>query len=491
MKWNASYARALLARIGTALTPAAAKLQAWARRLWAQADVWVEKLFGGPQDRKNAQDAEVVQGFRSDATAIEEAPIGVSIYAAFYVVLAVLVVAVLWAVFGTVDRIVVAQGKIATRTPLVVMQPFVTSRILKIYVKAGDHVRAGQVLIAFDPALAQADVASTEQQGRATSAEVDRIQAELAGRPYEMGRGADAEQAAQAQIYAQRTAQFAAEMAQRDSRERAVTAQISSDSASIAGLRQQVVIAKKIVGVRQYLESQKAGAPLDVWNAQSNEIDLEAKLKGLIADVAKLSQQRDEMQAERKSFLDQWQSELNQKLVDAMQKHAQATETLNKAHKYHEFTVLKAPVDATVLELADRSVGSVLKEAETLVTLVPDNAGLYVEANIPSRDVGFVAVGEPVRVKLEAYAYQKYGTLDGKLVVVSADSVPVKEGDTSTLVFHAQVRLSQNAGQIIKRGIRLRPGLVATAEIKTGKRSIASYVLNPILRTMDESMREP
>jgi hemolysin D len=424
MKWNASFAHALFARIGSALAPVAAKLEGWARRLWAQADVWVEKLFGGPQDRKNAQDAEIVQSFRSDATAIEEAPIGVSIYAAFYVVLVVLVVAVLWAVFGTVDRIVVAQGKIATRTPLVVMQPFVTSRILKIFVKAGDHVHAGQILIAFDPALAQADVASTEQQERATSAEVDRIQAELANRPYELGPGANAEQAAQAQIYAQRTAQFAAEMSQRDSRERAVTAQISSDNASIAGLRQQVVIAKKIVGVRQYLESQKAGAPLDVWNAQSNEIDLEAKLKGLIADAAKLSQQRGEMQAERKSFLDQWQSDLNQKLVDAMQKHAQATETLNKAHKYHEFTVLKAPVDATVLELADRSVGSVLREAETLVTLVPDNAGLYVEANIPSRDVGFVAVGEPLYFTRRSACRKPPGKSSNAVFVCAPGSSP-------------------------------------------------------------------
>jgi HlyD family secretion protein len=157
-----------------------------------------------------------------------------------------------------------------------------------------------------------------------------------------------------------------------------------------------------------------------------------------------------------------------------------------------DFTKMKAPVDAVVLEIADRSVGSVLREAETLVTLVPDDADLYVEANIPSRDVSYVKVGNTVSVKLETYPFQRYGTLTGRLDVISADSVPLKADDPkSELVYRAQVHLTDSVRALTKRGIHLRPGLVATAEIKTGKRSIASYVLNPILRTADEGMREP
>jgi hypothetical protein len=75
--------------------------------------------------------------------------------------------------------------------------------------------------------------------------------------------------------------------------------------------------------------------------------------------------------------------------------------------------------------------------------------------------------------------------------VISADSIPLKENDQTQLVYRAQIRLVDSPRELAKRGFRIRPGLVATAEIKTGKRSIASYILNPILRTTDESLREP
>jgi len=157
-----------------------------------------------------------------------------------------------------------------------------------------------------------------------------------------------------------------------------------------------------------------------------------------------------------------------------------------------DFTEIVAPVDGVVLEVADRSVVAVLREAETLLTLVPDGAALYVEANVPSRDISYVKVGDAVRVKLETYPFQRFGTVNGRLDVISADSVPLKQDDAkSELVYRVQVRITDSLPDLAVRGIHVRPGLVASAEIKSGKRSVASYILNPILRTADESMREP
>jgi hemolysin D len=158
----------------------------------------------------------------------------------------------------------------------------------------------------------------------------------------------------------------------------------------------------------------------------------------------------------------------------------------------HELTELIAPVDGVVQQVADRSVGSVLREAETLVTIVPDGADLYVEANVPSRDVSYLQVGDTVRVKLETYPFQRFGTITGVLTVINPDSQPLNENDAKQgLVYRAQVKLNDNARTLAARGIILKPGLVASAEIKTGTRSIASYILNPVLRITDESMREP
>ena len=115
--------------------------------------------------------------------------------------------------------------------------------------------------------------------------------------------------------------------------------------------------------------------------------------------------------------------------METRQKLAEASETLNKANRMQDFTQMTAPVDGTVLTVADRSVGSVLREAETLVTLVPDDADLYIEASVLSRDIGYLKLGDSVRIKLESYPFQQFGTASGVLTVVSPDSQPLKEGD--------------------------------------------------------------
>jgi len=459
-------------------------------RAWKQLDAWIEGRF---REDKAGADKSMVHQFKGDATAIEEAPVPVSAHAALYVVVTLLVIGIFWSVFGSLDRIVVGQGKIASHTPMIVMQPFTTSRITQIHVKPGDHVRKGQVLVSFDPAFARADQAALEQKIRDKSAEIDRITAELNGASsFPVAKSDGPERQTQAQIFSQETGQYASEMAQRASRMGAADSQLKAVNDSIPGLKSQLAIAQKVMSIQNYLNSQQAAAELDVLRAQTAQIDAETRLSNAMADSQKYSQERAEIEAERNTFRDKWRSDHNQQLVQARQDLDEASQTLNKAKRMNDFTVLTAPQDATVLEIADRSVGSVLREAETLVTLVPDGADLYVEANVPSRDVSYVKVGDGVRVKLETYPFQRFGTLDGVLDVISADSIPLKEGDDkSQLVYRAQVRVTTPVSDLVSRGIHLRPGLVATAEIKTGKRSIASYVLDPVLRTMDESLREP
>ena len=463
-------------------------LQTGVLRRWRSLDRWIESRIA--DDRAGLDDG-LMHRFKTDAAAIEDAPVPISAHAALYIVVSLLVIAILWAIFGRIDRIVVAPGKLASSTPSIVLQPFTTSRILRVAVRPGDHVRKGQVLVSFDPAFAAADEASLGQKSHARNLEIARLEAELGDAAQYKPDLSDADGRTQSQLYLQDMGQLRAEMAVRDRRIGEIDAQIKADNEIITGLRRQIEMAQKVVGIRQYLADQKAGAPLEVMNAQSTEIDLENRLKNATGDAGKLSQQRAETESERQTFRDKWRADRSQQLVQARQDLAEASETLGKARKMSDFTQLRAPADGVVLEVADRSEGSVLREAETLVTMVPDGATLYVEANVPSRDVSYVRVGDPVRIKLEAYPFQRFGTVDGVLEVISPDSLPQKQDEHAQLVYRARVRLAGSLAGMAARGIRLRPGLVASAEIKTGKRSIASYVLEPIMRTSDESLREP
>lgn len=435
----------------------------------------------------------LANGFKPDAAAIEEAPVPVSAHAALYVFLTLLALAVLWSVIGQVDRIVVAQGKIATRDPMLVMQPFTTSRIVSISVQAGDHVTKGQVLARFDPVFAQSDVATLQQKVASLTAETDRIEAQLTGRVFTLHPGDGAERATQAQIYAQEMSNYTSETGQRQSQIGQIDSQIRANRDVLPGIQTQVGVAGQVMAMQDRLRQQQAAATLDVLRAHSSLIDSSNRLRNTQGEIQRLSNQRGEVEHERAAFVDKWRADHTQKLVEDRRQLAEATETLNKAQRMREFTEITAPMDATVQDVADRSIGSVLKEAETLMTLVPDNAALYVEAMVASRDVSYLKLGDTVRVKLESYPFQRFGTANGVLTEISPDSIAHKdgEGERTHMVYRAQVRLTDPPGELAARGIRLKPGLVASAEIKTGRRTVASYILDPVLRITDESLREP
>jgi len=450
--------------------------------------------------RKTGREREfdrIINDFKSDAGAIEDAPVPLKANATLYVVLTLLVVAILWSIIGTVDRIVIAPGRIETRAPTLVMQPFTTSRIVQIDVRPGDHVKKGQALVRFDPAFAQADVASLGQKVAMLTAETERLDAELRGTPYTVGPNDGPERITQAQIYEQEVTNYQAETVALDSKLGQTAAQLQMDEASLPGMNDQLQMAQALVDIQKQLQEKKAAAPLDVMKARDSAIDAQLRLTETTGDRHKMTSQRAELEQDRRAYVEKWRSDHNQQLVDDRQQLAEATETLSKATRLNDFTALVAPADGTVQAVADRSVGSVVREAETLVTLVPDGTDLYVEANVSSRDISYLETGDTVRVKLESYPFQRFGTVTGTLEMISPDSAPLQTDSDpakpadARLVYHARVRLAETVDVLAARGIYLRPGLVASAEIKTGQRSIASYILNPVLRIRDESMREP
>jgi hemolysin D len=450
---------------------------------------FVDRQVGGDTF---ANDQAVVVDFKPDANAIEEAPIPLTAHIALYTAAALVFCGILWATFGSLDRIVVAQGKITTRTPLLVMQPFVTSRILAVKVKAGDHVRKGDLMVKFDPAFAQADAASLRHKVENLTALISRLEAQISGNAFPAQPGDSTDRLSQGEIFGQESSDYQAEIKQRESRLNQIDSQAQLDSASLPGIRNQLEMNKRVAEIQNRLRSEQAASELDVMRAQTAVIDAELKLRNTLSDQQKMSEQHAGAVQERLAYIQKWRSDHTQQLVKARQELAEASETLNKASRMKELTEMTAPVAGTVLQVADRSEGSVLKEAETLLTLVPDGANLFVEANVPSRDVSYLRVGDTVRVKLEAYPFQQFGTLNGELKVISADSIPLKQDDAqSQRVYRVDVRLTDPIADLAQRRIRVRPGLVSTAEIKTGKRSIMSYILDPVLRTTDESMREP
>jgi hemolysin D len=139
--------------------------------------------------------------------------------------------------------------------------------------------------------------------------------------------------------------------------------------------------------------------------------------------------------------------------------------------------------------VAQRSVGSVLREAEPLFTLVPIDVPIEAEVSIDARDIGLVRADAPARIKLDAYPFQKHGTLEGTVRTITEDSFTEKE--SAQAFYRARVTLTSTTLRSVQDSYRLIPGMTVSAEIKSGERSVLSYFLYPLIRGLDESIREP
>jgi len=173
-----------------------------------------------------------------------------------------------------------------------------------------------------------------------------------------------------------------------------------------------------------------------------------------------------------------------------------AGEELKKMELRRNMVVLTAPADAVVLDLAQRSVGSVVKEAEPIVTLVPLNVPLEAEVSVNSRDIGRIETDTKARIKFDAYPFQKYGTASGTVRTISRDTFTPTQQDAAATqsnqpFFKARVLLADKSLGTDKDPVRLLPGMAVSAEIMVGQRTVISYFLYPLLKGLDTAIREP
>lgn len=390
------------------------------------------------------------------------------------------------AAIAEVDVVVTGPGRLASDAPPIVLQPMERAVIREIRVRPGDVVRRGQVLALLDPSFAEADRASLDAQRRGLTAQRARIEAELAGAPAPMPT--DRDTTLQAGLHGQRQAFLAARLDALDQERRAQDSAIRALEQADAALSEQVAIARDVEALRARLLEGQVGSRLHLLEARARRIGAEqqrdqdrARLDGLRHALA-------QKRAERQGFLDDWRRQLMEDLARLRGELDRVEESLIKATRLAELTVITAPADGTVLEVARRSAGSVLREAEPLVSLVPAGTPLIAEILLRSADIGQARAGDPVMVKIDAFPFQRHGALAGTLRAVAQDSqLPRAEGEPLGAHHRAQVAI----GDALPPGLQPLPGMTVTAEIHVGTRSVLATFLLPLIRGVRESLREP
>lgn len=184
-------------------------------------------------------------------------------------------------------------------------------------------------------------------------------------------------------------------------------------------------------------------------------------------------------------------SETRRQLLDdertAREQMGQLTTEADRAAERGASMQLVSPVDGTVQQLAAHTLGGVVAAAQPIMSIVPDDESIEVEATILNQDIGFVRPGQAVVAKVESFPYTQYGYLDADVVSVSHDAV---SDEKLGLVFPARIRLRRATMDVDGVTIRLTPGMALNLEIKTGKRTVLAYLLDPLRAQVHEGLGE-
>ncbi|MBK6337947.1 MAG: HlyD family type I secretion periplasmic adaptor subunit [Betaproteobacteria bacterium] len=406
----------------------------------------------------------------------------------------------LWASFGRLDIVAVAQGRLVPRLALPIVQPATTAVIRDILVAEGETVLPGQVLVRLDASEIEAETRALAAELTARLLQLRRIDAELADRPLDRLPG-DADDA-----YARAVALHAANRAAyRDAvaQEAALLARASQELA--AAVEVEAKLARTLPIYRtldeRYRRLQREGfvSELAALERERERIEKEHEQRAQEHTVASL--RAGIAQAERRlaQVTSNHRAQLHAERAQAAGQRARVAEELAKGLARAAGIELRAPQAGVVKELATHTRGAVVAAGTVLLTLVPAGEELQAEVLIPNADVGFVRAGQTARVKLAAYPFQKYGLVDGVIERVSPDAAGGATGrrdappDAATdpgTAYRARVVLAGQSLPFDGRSLPLAAGMQAVAEIRLGERTLLEYLVAPVRRAWHDAARE-
>jgi len=419
------------------------------------------------------------------------------------VILVLLAALLAWAAFGRLDIVAVSDGKLVPSSYLKIVQPSEQGVVKEILVEEGRQVGAGQVLVRMDAVLATADARTLATEFHSKRMSLRRIDAQLAGA--EMRREASDPE----DVYAPAHAQYTANVA-------AWQNAVAQERTLLHKARHELASAKevhdKLLGVLPHYREQEAafdklarvgyaGKLLATDKARERiekEQDLRSQQFIIQSNAATIEQ------SERKilQLTADYRRQLQAERTDLAIQMEKARQELAKVEHRQSMLELKAPQAGLIKDLATHTPGTVVSPGTILMTLVPQGETLRAEVWVSNQDIGFVRAGQPVKVKLAAYPFQKYGMVDARVAQVSADATEAPSANMRSdalfgrdrpmgpLAFRAIVEL--NTQRLEADGARyvLTPGMQVVAEIKLGERTLLEYLLSPVRKVAHEAARE-
>lgn len=407
-----------------------------------------------------------------------------------WVLFAAVIITLLWSFFGYVDEVAVAPGKLIPIGNVKVIQAEDKATVKNIYVKDGDKVQAGQVLVELDETVSAADLARLKTQAAQLQLEMDRLLAEQSGVPFVPTRYDALEQKDiefQNNIYQTRVNDYNMRLRVKEQEVQQSMAAINSAQSVLEKYQKRYETAVEKESRVEKLVQENAVSMFTLLDQRSARQELEYNINAQQAEVIKAEAMLAQNQRTVQAITTEYQSDVTSKLMDSRKQFMQVSEELKKAERKQRLSKIVSPIDGCVNQLAIHTIGGVVTEAQALMTIVPEDASLEVEAWVANKDIGFVHEGQEAEVKVETFNFQKFGTIRGNVKEVSPDSITDKEKGQ---VYRVMLTLDKNNVLVNDKFVSLASGMSANADIKIREKRIIEFFLDPFRKYQNEALRE-
>ena len=392
-----------------------------------------------------------------------------------FVIIIIVFVFIIWSSVTKIDITVATRGQISTEIPNVNVQSNYDSVIKKILVKEGDQVNVGQILATYDETLLASDIRDTEIKLKSNTENLIRTEAELAY--LDDKRKKLPKNNIQLAIFKG----FTLEIDTQKNTNKTKLNQLNVDLKIIKNeinfnkleYDRQIELNKKNVCIKKDLEEARF--------KHKQSLLSETKLKSQINDTIE----------SHLAYINQMKKTKNEELKSLVDNDIAMRERLIKLKRNQQDVNLLSPISGTVLKLEDNFEGSVVEPGDGLLTIVPEDVALYVLIDIDPKNITNVYEGAKVKVLLDAMPSQKHGELVGKLISISKDTRDEDISGEKGSVYRGKVEIIANNLRNVPKDFTLLPGMNVSGNVISGTRPLITYLIYPVIKTINTAMREP
>ncbi|KTC39555.1 MAG: HlyD family type I secretion periplasmic adaptor subunit [Pseudomonas sp.] len=399
---------------------------------------------------------------------------------------------VLWANFAVIDEVTKGEGKAIPSSKVQKIQNLEGGIVAELYVKEGQVVEAGAPLIRLDDTRFQSNVGETETVRLSMLLRVERLSAEVDERalnfPEEALKDAPGQAASEKSLYESRRQQLHDEIGGLQEQLIQKQQELREFNSKQAQYRQQLGLQRQEINMSEPLVAQGAVSPVEVLRLKRAEVETRGQLDATTLAIPRAESAIKEVQRKIDETRGKFRSEALTQLNEARTELNKASATGKALEDRVSRTLVTTPVRGIVKQLMVNTIGGVIQPGSDMVEIVPLDDTLLVEAKIRPQDIAFLHPGQEAIVKFSAYDYTIYGGLKARLEQIGADTIT--DEDKKTTYYMIKLRTERSHLGTDEKPLLIIPGMVASVDIITGKKSILSYLLKPIIRARAEALHE-